>query len=131
MSNPVLNFDRKDYAQMRGSGCTLQGVAGLTLLYLAFVVVSALLSWRHFETFNGYIAPLAFGTLGIGIVASSKPKLDYLLGPLYAFLEGLLIGLLSKSMEELYPGIVMESVICTFGIALSCGIFYFIIRNTS
>ncbi len=121
MSNPLV--ERKTDA-FRGTGATVQGIALITLLYLGFVVSAAMMAWQHPELFIPKTIVLTFGGLGIGILASHYPKWANVLGPVYAILEGFLIGIYSLLLETRYPGIVMEAATCTFGIAFACAVLY-------
>lgn len=121
MSNPLV--ERKTDV-FRGTGATVQGIALITLLYLGFVVSAAMMAWQHPELFMPKTIVLTFGGLGIGILASHYPKWANVLGPVYAILEGFLIGIYSLLLETRYPGIVMEAATCTFGIAFACAVLY-------
>ncbi len=121
MTNPVLT---KNTTALRGTGATVQGIALITLLYLGFVVSAAMMAWQHPELFIPKTIVLTFGGLGIGILASHYPKWANVLGPVYAILEGFLIGIYSLLLETRYPGIVMEAATCTFGIAFACAVLY-------
>ncbi len=121
MSNPLV--ERRTDA-FRGTGATVQGIALITLLYLGFVVSAAMMAWQHPELFIPKTIVLTFGGLGIGILASHYPKWANVLGPVYAILEGFLIGIYSLLLETRYPGIVMEAATCTFGIAFACAVLY-------
>ena len=121
MTNPVLT---RNTTVLRGTGATVQGIALITLLYLGFVVSAALMAWQHPELFEPHIIVLTFGGLGVGLLASYYPKRASVLGPVYAILEGFLIGVYSLLLETRYPGIVMQAAICTFGIAFACAILY-------
>lgn len=121
MSNPLV--ERKTDA-FRGTGATVQGIALITLLYLGFVVSAAMMAWQHPGLFIPKTIVLTFGGLGIGILASHYPKWANVLGPVYAILEGFLIGVYSLLLETRYPGIVMEAATCTFGIAFACAVLY-------
>ena len=121
MSNPVL--ERKT-AALSGRGATVQGIAMITLLDLGFVVAAAMMAWQHSELFALHIIVLSFAGLGVGLLISYFPKRASLLGPVYAILEGFLIGVYSMLLESRYPGIVMEAATCTFGIAFACAVLY-------
>ena len=121
MTNPVLT---RNTAALRGQGATVQGIALITLLYLGFVVSAAMMAWQHPELFAPRIIVLSFAGLGIGLLAGYYPKWASVLGPVYAILEGFLIGVYSLLLETRYPGIVMEAATCTFGIAFACAILY-------
>ena len=121
MTNPVL---ARNTTALRGQGATVQGIALITLLYLGFVVSAAMMAWQHPEMFVPKTIILSFGGLGVGLLASYYPKWVNVLGPVYAILEGFLIGVYSVLLETRYPGIVMEAANCTFGIAFACAILY-------
>jgi len=121
MTNPVL---ARNTAATRGTGATVQGIALITLLYLDFVVSAAMMAWQHSELFALHIIVLSFAGLGVGLLISYFPKRASLLGPVYAILEGFLIGVYSMLLESRYPGIVMEAATCTFGIAFACAVLY-------
>ena len=121
MTNPVL---ARNTTALRGTGATVQGIALITLLYLGFVVSAAMMAWQHPELFAPRIIVLTFAGLGVGMLASYRPQWVNVLGPVYAILEGFLIGVYSMLLETRYPGIVMEAATCTFGIAFSCAVLY-------
>ena len=121
MTNPVL---ARNTAATRGTGATVQGIALITLLYLGFVVSAAMMAWQHPELFAPRIIVLTFAGLGVGMLASYRPQWVNVLGPVYAILEGFLIGVYSMLLETRYPGIVMEAATCTFGIAFACAVLY-------
>ena len=121
MTNPVLT---RNTTVLRGTGATVQGIALITLLYLGFVVSAAMMAWQHPELFAPHIIVLSFAGLGVGLLISYFPKWANVLGPVYAVLEGFLIGVYSMMLETSYPGIVMEAATCTFGMAFACAILY-------
>ena len=121
MTNPVL---ARNSTALRGTGATVQGIALITLLYLGFVVSAAMMAWQHPELFAPHVIVLSFAGLGVGMLISYFPKRASLLGPVYAILEGFLIGVYSMLLETRYPGIVMEAATCTFGIAFACAVLY-------
>lgn len=121
MTNPVL---ARNTTALRGQGATVQGIALITLLYLGFVVSAAMMAWQHPELFAPRIIVLSFAGLGVGLLVSYYPKWANVLGPVYAILEGFLIGVYSMLLETRYPGIVMEAATSTFGIAFACAVLY-------
>ena len=61
--------------------------------------------------------PLILATLGVAIAVSRKPHLANKLAVAYALLEGLLLGVLSKIFDDIYPGIALQALILTLGVA--------------
>ena len=69
-----------------------------------------------------------FGGLITGIVISFKPNWAGYLAPLYGLLEGLFIGgisaILNAAFAEKYPGLIMQAVGLTFGVAIAMFLLY-------
>ena len=57
--------------------------------------------------------------LVLGLVTSFKPAWAPLTGPLYGVAEGLFLGGISAMLNASYPGVVVQAVLLTFGVALS------------
>jgi uncharacterized YccA/Bax inhibitor family protein len=68
------------------------------------------------------------GGLISALAISFKPNWAPVLAPLYALLEGLFIGAISAIMNaafaESYPGLIMQAVGLTFGVALAMFLLY-------
>jgi uncharacterized YccA/Bax inhibitor family protein len=98
---------------------TADGTANKTGLLLLIALVPALFVWsRHFsgESVSGLVLLGAFGGLITGIVTSFKPEWSPITAPLYAGLEGLMLGGLSAVMDAVYPGIALQAAGLTFGV---------------
>lgn len=69
-----------------------------------------------------------FGGLACALAISFKPTWAPFLAPAYGILEGLFIGALSAivndAFAEKYPGLVMQAVGLTFGVALAMFLLY-------
>ena len=57
----------------------------------------------------------AIGSLIVVLITMFKKSLSPVLAPVYALLEGLFIGAISIIMETVYPGIVLQASMITFG----------------
>ena len=121
--NPVLSdkiFNRNSSPALRmGSGAvqdvmTLDGAVNKTGLSILITAAAAYYSFTHPEVFRYYI-PFLIGTLICALVISFKPKTAPYLTPLYAAVEGLMLGAISMMFEMRYPGIVFQAVTLTFG----------------
>lgn len=120
--NPALNaktfagFDATSDAVM-----TVQGTVNKTAILLAFVVASAIYVWRLFfatgdaATIMPYVLAGGIGGLIFAMIAIFKPTTASWSAPIYAVLEGLVLGGVSALFENAYPGIVMQAVGLTFG----------------
>lgn len=122
LDNPVLG--RKfDGMVSSGSSVTVEGVSWKAFFFMLFTFLSAFTSW-HYPEIVSYIAPFTFAALGIGIFISFKPKTAAVLAPVYCVIQGVCLGSYSMLMEMQYPGIVIQSVLATFGIAISSCFLY-------
>jgi uncharacterized YccA/Bax inhibitor family protein len=126
--NPVLRSRTfSGYARPveLGEGMTIQGTVNKTgfLLLLAFAT-SAWVWWMSYtsgdaSTVGPYVLLGAIGGLIVALVTVFKQAWAPITAPLYALLEGLVLGGVSALFESLYHGIVLEAVGLTFGV-LAC-----------
>ena len=124
-SNPVLNQSTFD-TPVTGADVrpmTLEGVVQRTLLFLLLAVGSAAATWLFLQTHETAIVPcLMIGTIG-GLVAAvgaaffkrSVP----ITGTIYVLFEGLVLGSITLYFERTFPGIALQAVCLTFGIAFA------------
>lgn len=132
-SNPVLNEKRFRRANIHSNEhMTVEGTAQKTLLLFAILLIPAIYVWKTVFSqtpevvlgYTSYIIPIVVITLILGITIMFKPHLAKWLAIAYAGIEGLLIGLVSAIFEIAYPGIVLQAVSLTFGVALIMFIIY-------
>jgi uncharacterized YccA/Bax inhibitor family protein len=122
--NPVLKSDTFDIAA-DGERMTLGGTVNKTAILLALVLITAIYTWgRFYSTGNpAEIMPLiwtgAIGGLVMCLVTVFKKEWAGVTAPVYALLQGLLVGGLSAFYESRFPGIVIQAVGLTFG-TLAC-----------
>lgn len=124
-ANPALNekvFETdRSYA---GEPMTLSGTVSKTGIMLFLLVAAAVFVWRKFfvafeakEAFN--IMAYVYGGLIVGLVLALvtifKKEWAAVTAPLYALAQGVAIGGLSALFESMYPGIVIQAVVLTFG----------------
>lgn len=111
---------------------TLQGTINKTGLLLVCVTLAACWVWHLFFTETGpnpaavapYITVGAFGGIIAALVTVFKPQWAPVTAPVYAVLEGLLLGGISSMAEAQYPGIAIQSVGLTFGTCLAMLLAY-------
>ncbi|MEW5895100.1 MAG: Bax inhibitor-1/YccA family protein [Candidatus Omnitrophota bacterium] len=136
-SNPTLQ--EAFYAQERsfesGNTMTIQGTVNKSFVLLALIVLSASWVWGQalqpaalpqYGQVNA-VNPAAMGYAGIGaiggfivaMVTVFKREWARFTAPVYALLEGLFLGGISAVFEMQYPGIVIQAVSLTFGVALT------------
>ncbi|HEX5413407.1 MAG TPA: Bax inhibitor-1/YccA family protein [Terriglobia bacterium] len=126
--NPVLKprtFDGYARPVELGEGMTIQGTVNKTGLLLLLAFASSAWVWWMFytsgdaSTVGPYVLAGAIGGLVVALVTVFKQAWAPITAPLYALLEGLVLGGVSAIFESLYRGIVLEAVGLTFGV-LAC-----------
>lgn len=125
-ANPALN--KKTFAGQRALGLgeqmTIMGTVHRTAFLLILALAPAMWVWgMFFETGNpGVVIPWttggALGGLVIGMVTIFKRTWAPVTAPIYALLEGLVLGGVSAIFEARFPGIVIQAVALTFGTLL-------------
>lgn len=117
-SNPALR-DQLFYDNLvhdTAKQMTLQGTINKTLFLLFLVIASAALVWENFAILMPLILPAVILGFIVAIVTIFKPEWSPFTSPVYAVLEGVILGAISALMNTMYPGIVGQAVILTFGV---------------
>jgi len=121
-SNPALNDKTwRGLPYVAGERMTMDGTVNKTGMLLVCSLATAFWTWHLFlaERNPAAVFPLmllgVFGGLVFGLVTSFKREWAPVTAPVYALLEGLVLGGLSSLFEVRYPGIAMEAVCLTFG----------------
>jgi uncharacterized YccA/Bax inhibitor family protein len=97
---------------------TLEGTVNKTGISLLILLFTAALAWNR--VFGAAAAlPLLWlglgGGLVVGLVTAFKRDLAPVTTPVYAALEGLMLGTVSLGFERAYPGVVINAVGLTLG----------------
>jgi uncharacterized YccA/Bax inhibitor family protein len=128
-SNPALSdktFRGLSDSQYGGaidvtSRMTLSGTVNKTGVLLICAAASAAWTWYRFMASRdmGDVAPLllvgAFGGFICAMVTVFKKEWSPVTAPIYALLEGLMLGGFSAMLDLRYPGIAVQAVSLTFG----------------
>ncbi len=133
-SNPVFGnrferYARQPYAVDAGT-MTIEGTVAKTLTLLFLVVIGAILPWYAFFTLQDLVLVLLLmmvgliGGLVVALVTIFVPRFAHVTSPVYAFLEGLILGAFSALFELVYPGILLQAVGLTFGVFLLVLVLY-------
>jgi uncharacterized YccA/Bax inhibitor family protein len=122
-ANPALNdrtFSGYSRASMSGA-MTVRGTANKSLFLLLLASGTAGWTWKkYFISADTQALPLwifggAIGALIVGFITVFRKQWSPVTAPLYALLEGLVLGGVSAVFEGKYPGIVIQAVGLTFG----------------
>ena len=121
--NPSLNKNTfKSFSVTAENQMTLDGTVNKTGISLLLLMFTATYTWN-----SPSLGLMALGGIGgfiVGIFTHFKRHLSAISVPIYAALEGLLLGGISTMFEQLYPGIVSQAIFITFGILASLLIIY-------
>src|SRR5215471_16766192 len=120
-ANPVLREKTFTGQLATGETMTVQGTVNKTGVLLLCVVVTSAWTWglAHSETPDAVLPWMLGGLIGgliVAMVTIFKKEWSALTAPLYALLEGLVLGGISALFERSYPGIAVQAVGLTFGV---------------
>jgi uncharacterized YccA/Bax inhibitor family protein len=120
-TNPVLKERAFAGAIPTGETMTIQGTVNKTGLLLLFVVATAAWTWglAHSETPDAAYKWMIGGAIGgfvVALVTIFKKEWSPISAPIYALLEGLVLGGISAIFERSYPGIAVQAISLTFGV---------------
>ena len=122
-SNPALNEKAFRGEVALGEAMTLQGTVNKTGLLLLCVVGTAAWTWwlSQSETPEAALPWMIGGFIGglvVALVTIFKKNCAPLTAPIYALLEGLVLGGISAIFEKMYHGVAIQAVGLTFGTLL-------------
>jgi len=128
-SNPALG--ENTFRNLSGGGyggmidaanrMSLNGTVNKTGILLVCAIATAAWTWHMFLQTRDFadVAPWMMGGMIGGLVFAMitifKKEWSAVTAPIYALLEGLVLGGLSSLLELRYPGIAIEAVSLTFG----------------
>jgi uncharacterized YccA/Bax inhibitor family protein len=139
MANPVLS--RKFAGEQTGADAALQTAAPSTVtepgdrmeigtvlqvtgFFFALLLVGAYFGWQNADDFG----PIFWGSLLVAlvvmIVTVVRPQWVKVTGPIYALVEGVLVGAISKIYSDFYDGIILQAVLATFAVFVAMLFLY-------
>ncbi len=115
-SNPILNAKVFRESSAGSTAMSINGVMNKSLIFLGITVLSAAFAWTNLQPgLMTTIVPVILALI-VYFVTASSPHLASVTGPIYCVLEGVFLGVLSSAIETRFPGIVVNSVVLTFGV---------------
>ena len=103
---------------------TLEGAVNKTILCLGLLITSGIYAFNNYTVWMGLLIPLLIAGLIIAIATVVKKAWSPITAPLYAVVEGLLLGAISMGFDKIYPGIAFQAIYLTFGIFISLLFLY-------
>lgn len=135
--NPTLSskiFDKSLQMEAQAQGTmSVRGAINKFGFLMLMVIAGAAYTWHLFDqlkqdTMTTLMIVGAIGGLISALVISFKPRLAPYLAPAYGILEGFLIGglsaILNAAFADKFPGLIMQAVGLTFGVAISMFLLY-------
>ncbi len=113
---------------------TIGGTVSATAVLLVILLMGGGIGWSQVKTIDGEVSSIPgwliiglIGALGVAILTIFKPKLARFTSPVYALLEGLVLGAISHVYEAQWNGIVVQAVGLTVAV-LSILLFLYATR---
>lgn len=116
--NPALRgstFTSEEIASALENPMTIQGTVNKTFLGLMLVVFGAMLVWLNPVKLIPMVWPAAIIGFVVAMATVFKRTWAPVTTPVYALIEGIVLGAISAVLESSYPGIVVQAVSLTFG----------------
>ncbi len=123
-ANPALNDKTFRSASITTDGVmTLQGTVNKSFFLIGLVFIAALFTWEQafprgweqgaIPSLPTWCWPAMIGAFIVSLIIIFKQTTAPYLAPVYAILEGVLLGGISVLFEARYPGIVFQAVLGT------------------
>tara|TARA_Y100000992_G_scaffold216309_1_gene149331 strand:- start:496 stop:1242 length:747 start_codon:yes stop_codon:yes gene_type:complete len=114
--NPVLTSNAFNVSSDSSDVMTINGTVTKTFLSVCLVVISGYYSWINISITNILILPSVLVGLVLGIVTIYKKHLSPITVPIYAVIQGIFLGAISYTFNNLYDGIVITAISYTLSI---------------
>ncbi|MEI8098959.1 MAG: Bax inhibitor-1/YccA family protein [Sediminibacterium sp.] len=135
--NPTLTekmFDKSTAVMAENQGVmSVRGAINKFGFLMLMVIAGAAYNWQLFQELKQSTMTIlmmvgAIGGFVIALGITFKPNWAAYLAPAYGLLQGLFIGgisaIMNKVFEAKYPGLVLQAVGLTFGVALAMFLLY-------
>jgi len=134
-SNPALTGDtfRTGEVAYGGESMTVSGTVNKTGILVILCVATAAWTWNRFfgappeEAMQSVGLPMIAGGIGgfiVAIVTIFKKEWSAVTAPIYALLEGLMLGGVSAMLELRFHGIAIQAVALTLGVLIAMLLAY-------
>ena len=124
--NPALRGSVFTGALGKGASgaMTIQGTTNKSLILLGLAMLTAYWAWTNPQAGAPLLFPALIGGFIVALVTVFKKEWAPISAPIYAALEGVVLGAISLVFEKTYPGIVKQAVGLTFGVLVSLLLAY-------
>ncbi|MFF5291452.1 Bax inhibitor-1/YccA family protein [Paractinoplanes globisporus] len=105
---------------------TIDDVVVKTVILLGITAISAIAAWNIIP--DAYLGAAWIGAAIVGLVLGLVISFSRMANPtlvvVYAVVEGVFVGMVSKTFESFYNGIVLQAVVATFGVFALMAVLY-------
>ncbi|EQC42996.1 Bax1 inhibitor-like family protein [Bacteriovorax sp. BSW11_IV] len=121
-SNPMLQTKNYNMAGASSDNMTITGTVNKTLILFALLLCTFIYTWNQIMTEGlvGNVMPMIIGSAIFGfvlyLVTIFKKNWAPITAPVYALVEGVILGTISSMYELRMPGIVFNAVTLTFAV---------------
>jgi uncharacterized YccA/Bax inhibitor family protein len=121
---PITDGPISPYQSVRTGVMTVGGAATATGVLLVLLVAAGVVGWNTVKPdatgqtvdFPGWLIVPLLAALGVAIWTAFKPTVARFTAPLYAVLQGLVVGAISSAFNYAYDGIVIQAVGATIAV---------------
>jgi uncharacterized YccA/Bax inhibitor family protein len=121
---PITDGPASPYRSVRTGVMTVGGTAAATGVLLVLLIAAGVVGWNLVSVdptgqtidFPGWLLLPLFAALGVAFLTAFKPHLAKFLSPVYAILEGLVVGAISHVYNAQWDGIVIQAVGATVAV---------------
>lgn len=123
----------------RADAMTANGTFAKTFGLFLLLLAGGAIGWSQTDVsplneveIPGWAWVALFGAFALAMVCAFAPKTSRFIAPLYAIVEGLFLGVISKAFESQWDGIVFQAILATVGVFfVTLGLYVFeIVRVT-
>lgn len=121
--NPVLRRAGFDRVQAEGATMTLGGTMRKTFLLLAIAAAGMLYAWAEMPGLGvstTTVYPLLTGSFVVAVVllifTSLRPEYASITGPVYAAMQGVVMGIVTMILNVRYPGLPIQAAVLTVSV---------------
>ena len=124
--NPVLTDNTFSGVRSYDSHDTMsiQGTTNKSFILLFLVMLTSSWVWSNPTALVSFLLPALVGGFVAALVTIFKKEWSPVTAPIYALLEGIVLGAVSIIFEQSYPGIVIQAVGLTLGTLCALLIVY-------
>ena len=118
-------------AKVPGQTMTANGAMSATIFLMVLLVAAATFGWSQVTTLDSGQITIPSWVMGgaiVGLICAFgvmfKPTAARILAPVYAIVQGSVVGAISKMFNVQYPGIVVQAVGATIGVFVVMLVLY-------